>query len=390
MHTVTEPTMGRQLLTARRRAWIAALLGAALLAPAGAAFAAAHDTTLVSRASGRARRPTVRASTAARVGRRPLRRVLVECDQPQPGRRGPGLRPLSPRPRQGHDRPRLARDRRVRGQGRGASYLRRPGDLRPTATLIAFMADAREPEPKTTRTPLDDIFVRDLDANETIAGLAGFRVPTASRRTSPRCRSRRSRPTAGSWRSGRRRRTWTADQPTVAQVYVRDLADRARPTLVSRATRSRRRARRLPRPSFRRSRPTAGSWRSPRAANLSPADHNTRPDVYLRDLAGRRRPRSCRAPRARLGADAGGLARHGDLGRRPLRSRSSSTRAKLSPADGGTNLDVYVRNLATSTTTLVSRATGAAGARGRCATRVLSVDLGRWTARRVQLARRRT
>ena len=52
MHTVTEPTIGRQLLTARRRAWIAALLGAALLAPAGAAFAAAHDTTLVSRASG--------------------------------------------------------------------------------------------------------------------------------------------------------------------------------------------------------------------------------------------------------------------------------------------------------------------------------------------------
>lgn len=48
MRAVIEPTIGWQLLTARRRAWIAALLGAALLGaallvPGGAAFAAAHE-----------------------------------------------------------------------------------------------------------------------------------------------------------------------------------------------------------------------------------------------------------------------------------------------------------------------------------------------------------
>ena len=64
MHTVTGPTAGWQFSTAMRRAWIAALLGAALLVPAGAAFAAAHDTTLVSRASSAAR------ATAAAAGKR--------------------------------------------------------------------------------------------------------------------------------------------------------------------------------------------------------------------------------------------------------------------------------------------------------------------------------
>ena len=81
------------MVSRRRRAGIAALLGAALLLPAGAAYAAAHDTTLVSRASGpagaSANAGTIAPPAVSADGR--FVDVLVECDQPQPGRPGRAL-----------------------------------------------------------------------------------------------------------------------------------------------------------------------------------------------------------------------------------------------------------------------------------------------------------
>ena len=108
------------------------------------------------------------------------------------------------------------------------------------------------------------------------------------------------------------------------------------------------------------------------SSGLDPADHNSRSDVYVRDR--------------RTEHDHARVARHGQARRRRSadsrvtaisadgRAITFFTRAQLSPDDGGTNFDVYVRNLATSTTTLVSRATGAAGARGDADSRLSAIS----------------
>ena len=174
MHTVTEPTMGRQLLTARRRAWIAALLGAALLAPAGAAHAAAHDTTLVSRASG-PRRASANAGSIAPPAVSGDGRFVAfwsNATNLSPDDCGHALRPLSPRPGERHDGPRVARERQVRGQGRGAFYFGGPsmsGDGR----LVAFMADAANLSPDD-KDALGDIYRPRPGRERDDPGVAGF------------------------------------------------------------------------------------------------------------------------------------------------------------------------------------------------------------------------
>ena len=244
--------------------------------------------------------------------------------------------------------------------------------------LVAFMADAANLSPDD-QDALGDIFVRDLDANETIlvsraSGADGVKSNEAS--FSPDISADGRFVAFGSEATN-----LTADQPTVAQVYVRDLAT-STTTLVSRATGAggapADRAGRLPAISGD-GRFVAFTTRS----GLDPDDRNSRLDVYVRDRQTETTTLVSRAT-GKLGAVARADSRATAISA-DGRAITFFTRAQLSPDDGGTNLDVYVRNLATSTTTLVSRATGAAGARGRCRLEALR-DLGRWTARRVQLA----
>ncbi len=151
------------------------------------------------------------------------------------------------------------------------------------------------------------------------------------------------------------------DQDTTQDVFVRDLATDTT-TLVSRA-------------SGADGAKGNGGSSEPRisadgryvvfqstASNLDPADGDTASDIYVRDLqthstvlasrAGG--PDGAKANRASLGAISGDG--------RYVSFRSAA--ANLDPADTDTIDDTFVRDLQTDTTTLVSRASGAGGAKG--------------------------
>ena len=152
-----------------------------------------------------------------------------------------------------------------------------------------------------------------------------------------------------------------AEQPTVAQVYVRDRQTETT-ALVSRASGPGGAPSSAPAlvPAISADgRAVAFTTR----AKLSPDDHDTRSDVYLRDLAGGTTTLVSRAS-GKTGVDAGGMSGDAALSADGRYVTFSSSAANLSPADTDTTSDVYVRDRATSTTTLVSRATGAAGAAG--------------------------
>ena len=160
----------------------------------------------------------------------------------------------------------------------GAFYFGGPsisGDGR----LVAFMADAANLSPDDKDT-VGDIFVRDLDSHETIlvSRASGAEGLKANGPSFPPDISADGRFVA----FGSEATNLTADQPTVSQVYVRDLADEHDHARVARDG-SRRRARRPRAAVSRRSRATAGSSRSPTRSGLDPADRNGRSDVYVRD-----------------------------------------------------------------------------------------------------------
>ena len=116
------------------------------------------------------------------------------------------------------------------------------------------------------------------------------------------------------------------------------------------------------------------------ATNLDAADSDSVDDVYVRDL---------QANTTRLVSRATGIAGAKGNGQTTLDSVSAdgryaifdSTSSNLDPDDSDTALDVFVRDLQTNTTTLVSRATGAGGAKANAAARAgsLSGD-GRYVA----------
>jgi Tol biopolymer transport system component len=100
------------------------------------------------------------------------------------------------------------------------------------------------------------------------------------------------------------------------------------------------------------------------ATNLSPDDSDGFTDVYVRDL---------QTNTTTLVSRAGGVSGakgNGNSGAPAISADGrfvafTSDAMNLSPDDGDTTSDVYVRDLQTNTTTLVSRASGVAGAKGR-------------------------
>jgi hypothetical protein len=100
-----------------------------------------------------------------------------------------------------------------------------------------------------------------------------------------------------------------------------------------------------------------------RATNLSPDDTDINNDVYVRDLVTGSTTLLSRATgvtgvKGNLGSVAPTISADG------TRVAFFSKATNLDPADTDTDDDVYVRDLQTNTTTLVSRATGVAGAKG--------------------------
>lgn len=99
-----------------------------------------------------------------------------------------------------------------------------------------------------------------------------------------------------------------------------------------------------------------------RATNLHPDDRDGQADLYVKDMATRSlylASRADGASGAKATQDTFGGRLSGD-GRRVV----FATTAPLDPADADSNSDVYVRDLETDRTILVSRAPGASGAKG--------------------------
>ncbi len=98
------------------------------------------------------------------------------------------------------------------------------------------------------------------------------------------------------------------------------------------------------------------------AANLSTEDAATQ-DVFVRDLAAGTTTLASRASGA-SGAAATGLSQSPSISADGMRVAFVTGSPNLSPGEDAAGPDVFVRDLAASTTTLASRATGAAGAGG--------------------------
>jgi Tol biopolymer transport system component len=98
------------------------------------------------------------------------------------------------------------------------------------------------------------------------------------------------------------------------------------------------------------------------ATNLDPADPDRTVDVFLRDLRDHITTLISRADGA-LGAKGNGESTVGDavVGGRNVVFNSLSS--NLDPADPDTNRDIFVRDIVSAETTLVSRADGVAGAK---------------------------
>jgi Tol biopolymer transport system component len=96
------------------------------------------------------------------------------------------------------------------------------------------------------------------------------------------------------------------------------------------------------------------------ATNLDPVDTDGAMDVFVRDLQTGTTKLVSRASGADAASAGGGQPSISDDGQRIV----FRTATNLDPADTNGVIDVYLRDLATNTTTLVSRATGSAAAVG--------------------------
>jgi Tol biopolymer transport system component len=99
------------------------------------------------------------------------------------------------------------------------------------------------------------------------------------------------------------------------------------------------------------------------ADNLSPDDSDTGPDVYVRDLQANTTTLVSRAAGA-VGAKADGGGTEPSISADGRYVAFSTNSTNLNPADTDDNQDVYVRDLQAHTTTLVSRASGTLGPKG--------------------------
>jgi Tol biopolymer transport system component len=98
------------------------------------------------------------------------------------------------------------------------------------------------------------------------------------------------------------------------------------------------------------------------ASNLDPDDRDTLSDVFLRDLRNSRTTLISRADGV-LGAKGNGVSLIGDGVAAGRYAVFSSYASNLDPADADTTADVYLRDFVTAETTLVSRGDGLAGAK---------------------------
>ena len=116
------------------------------------------------------------------------------------------------------------------------------------------------------------------------------------------------------------------------------------------------------------------------ATNLLPDDDDFGSDVYVRDLQTNTNTLVSRASGA-AGANGDNFSVGGVISADGRFVAFVSAAVNLDPDDSDTEADVYVRALQTNTTTLVSRATGAAGAKGNRSSTDYSISAdGRFVA----------
>ncbi len=111
------------------------------------------------------------------------------------------------------------------------------------------------------------------------------------------------------------------------------------------------------------------------ASNLDPGDNDTIPDVFVRDLQTNTTTLVSRGSGA-AGAKGSNSSLVPAISADGRYVAFSSFASNLDPDDTDTSTDVFVRDLQASTTTLVSRASGAAGAKGNGASRVPVISPG--------------
>jgi Tol biopolymer transport system component len=99
------------------------------------------------------------------------------------------------------------------------------------------------------------------------------------------------------------------------------------------------------------------------SSNLSADDQDTTPDVFVRDLQTNTTTLVSRASGIN-GAEGDGSSAAPAISADGRFIAFDSAASNLDPDDADSNADVFVRDLQTNTTTLVSRATGANGAKG--------------------------
>src|SRR5262249_23800539 len=99
------------------------------------------------------------------------------------------------------------------------------------------------------------------------------------------------------------------------------------------------------------------------ASNLDPADGDTAGDIFLRDLQANATMLVSRASGA-SGAKGNDKSARASVSADGRFVSFDSNSSNLDPADGDGIQDVFVRDLQTNTTTVVSRASGPGGAKG--------------------------
>ncbi len=117
------------------------------------------------------------------------------------------------------------------------------------------------------------------------------------------------------------------------------------------------------------------------SSNLSPADNDGYLDVYVRDLEAQTTTLASRATGAAGANSNGEAASLSSLSADGRYVSFGSSATNLDPADSDTTFDVYVRDLDANRTTLVSRADGPDGAKANAFSGATSISAhGRWIA----------
>ena len=244
----------------------------------------------------------------------------------------------------------------------GASGAKQNGDsyeasISRDGTRVAFMSVATNLHPDDTDA-VQDIFVRDLTTNTTVlvsraTGATGSKSNGLS--DSPSISADGGRVVFTSLGSN----LHPDDNDATSDIFVRDLTS-ATTTLVSRATGAS--GAKANNPSFLPSIDGDGSRVSFTSigTNLDPADSEPLYDVYVRDLAANTTMLVSRASGA-TGAKGNSDSYNNDISTDGGFVAFSTFANNLDTADGSAVWDVYVRNLTTNATELISRPTGTSG-----------------------------